>query len=78
MRSRAAPDAKERRTRTEELLEELNIAHIRKSFGYMLSGGERRRCEIAQRSQNMKVLFRSHDEENRVERTRLPRFGRDS
>ncbi|HEX5316944.1 MAG TPA: LPS export ABC transporter ATP-binding protein [Candidatus Kapabacteria bacterium] len=38
---------KERRDKTERLLEELNIAHIRKSAGYMLSGGERRRCEIA-------------------------------
>jgi lipopolysaccharide export system ATP-binding protein len=38
---------KERKERTEQLLEELNIAHIRKSYGYMLSGGERRRCEIA-------------------------------
>ncbi len=38
---------KERHERTEVLLEELNIAHIRKSYGYMLSGGERRRCEIA-------------------------------
>ncbi len=38
---------KERKERTEQLLEELNIAQIRKSYGYMLSGGERRRCEIA-------------------------------
>ncbi len=38
---------KERHERTEQLLEELNIAQIRKSYGYMLSGGERRRCEIA-------------------------------
>ncbi len=38
---------KQRKERTEQLLEELNIAHIRKSYGYMLSGGERRRCEIA-------------------------------
>ncbi len=38
---------KERHTRTDELLEELNISKIRKSHGYMLSGGERRRCEIA-------------------------------
>jgi lipopolysaccharide export system ATP-binding protein len=38
---------KEQKERTERLLEELNIAHIRKSHGYMLSGGERRRCEIA-------------------------------
>lgn len=39
--------AKERYARVEVLLEELNIAQIRKSMGYALSGGERRRCEIA-------------------------------
>ncbi len=33
--------------RTEQLLEEFGITHIRKSMGYALSGGERRRCEIA-------------------------------
>jgi len=38
---------KERKERLEELLENFNITHIRKSKGYMLSGGERRRCEIA-------------------------------
>jgi len=38
---------KQRKERTEQLLEEFNITHIRKSQGYMLSGGERRRCEIA-------------------------------
>lgn len=31
----------------EHLLDDFKIAHIRKSKGYMLSGGERRRCEIA-------------------------------
>lgn len=31
----------------EQLLEDFKIARIRKSKGYMLSGGERRRCEIA-------------------------------
>lgn len=36
-----------RKERLEELLESFNITHIRKSKGYMLSGGERRRCEIA-------------------------------
>ncbi len=36
-----------RKERLEELLEEFGITHIRKSKGYMLSGGERRRCEIA-------------------------------
>jgi len=33
--------------RLEELLEELDITHIRKSYGFQLSGGERRRTEIA-------------------------------
>ncbi len=37
----------ERHTRLEKLLEELNITHIRKSLGIQLSGGERRRTEIA-------------------------------
>ncbi|KXB98122.1 MAG: LPS export ABC transporter ATP-binding protein [Chlorobi bacterium NICIL-2] len=37
----------ERRQRLERLLDEFGIAHIRKSKGYMLSGGERRRTEIA-------------------------------
>jgi lipopolysaccharide export system ATP-binding protein len=36
----------ERRRRLEALLEELGIAHLRKSYGYQLSGGERRRVEI--------------------------------
>lgn len=31
----------------EKLLEDFKIARVRKSKGYMLSGGERRRCEIA-------------------------------
>ncbi len=38
---------KQRKEKTEELLEELSITHIRKSKGFQLSGGERRRCEIA-------------------------------
>ncbi len=37
----------ERKKKTESLLEELNIGHIRKSKGFQLSGGERRRTEIA-------------------------------
>ncbi|MBA4377925.1 MAG: LPS export ABC transporter ATP-binding protein [Gemmatimonas sp.] len=36
-----------RRERTDELLEEMRITHIRRSRGYQLSGGERRRVEIA-------------------------------
>ena len=39
--------AQARKDRLEELLESFNIKHIRKSKGFMLSGGERRRCEIA-------------------------------
>jgi len=34
-----------RRTRTEKLLEQLNLGHVRKTRGYALSGGERRRVE---------------------------------
>ncbi len=36
-----------RKEKLEQLLESFGITHIRKSKGYMLSGGERRRCEIA-------------------------------
>lgn len=38
---------KEKKERCEKLLEDLNISHIRKNLGYQLSGGERRRTEIA-------------------------------
>ena len=38
---------KKRKARVTELLEEFNVGHLRKSMGYMLSGGERRRVEIA-------------------------------
>ena len=37
----------ERKEKTEKLLEELSITHLRKSLGFQLSGGERRRTEIA-------------------------------
>lgn len=37
----------ERRQRTDKLLEDFRITHIAKSPGYALSGGERRRVEIA-------------------------------
>lgn len=39
--------AAERKTKLESLLEDLRIAHIRKNLGFQLSGGERRRTEIA-------------------------------
>jgi lipopolysaccharide export system ATP-binding protein len=38
---------KERKEKCESLLEDLGITHIRKSIGFQLSGGERRRTEIA-------------------------------
>lgn len=38
---------KDRKKRMRELLEELHVGHLEKSLGYMLSGGERRRVEIA-------------------------------
>jgi lipopolysaccharide export system ATP-binding protein len=37
----------EKRERLEQLLEEFGIARIRKQYGFTLSGGERRRTEIA-------------------------------
>ncbi len=37
----------ERKERQDELLEMMGVTHIRKSFGFQLSGGERRRVEIA-------------------------------
>lgn len=37
----------ERRQRLEKLLNEFNVSHLRKSKAYTLSGGERRRVEIA-------------------------------
>ena len=40
-------DRKARHERLEALLEEFNIAHVRHSKGMSLSGGERRRTEIA-------------------------------
>ena len=39
--------SKERKKRMKALLEELNVGHLEKRLGYMLSGGERRRVEIA-------------------------------
>jgi len=38
---------RERRERLELLLEQMGLEHVRKNKGYMLSGGERRRVEIA-------------------------------
>ena len=40
-------DKKQRVARRDELLEEFNVQHLRESLGQSLSGGERRRIEIA-------------------------------
>ncbi len=37
----------ERKERLESLIEEFGLGKVRKSYGIQLSGGERRRCEIA-------------------------------
>jgi lipopolysaccharide export system ATP-binding protein len=39
--------AEQRKRRCEELMADFNITHLARSKGYMLSGGERRRTEIA-------------------------------
>ena len=43
----AEPDRKRRAARLDELLDEFHIARLRKANAMALSGGERRRCEIA-------------------------------
>jgi len=42
-----ALDTRERKGRAERLIAQLNLGHIRGTRGYALSGGERRRVEIA-------------------------------
>jgi lipopolysaccharide export system ATP-binding protein len=39
--------ANQRRERLEELIEDLGLQQVRRSYGYLLSGGERRRVEVA-------------------------------
>ena len=47
LQTREDLDDVKREQRLEELMEELRIGHVRKSLGLSLSGGERRRVEIA-------------------------------
>ncbi|NGN98225.1 LPS export ABC transporter ATP-binding protein [Grimontia sp. S25] len=47
LQTRSDLTKEERQDKAEDLLEEFNIQHIRNSMGMALSGGERRRVEIA-------------------------------
>ena len=47
LEARGDLDRQQQQARLEELLQELSITHIRDSLGMSLSGGERRRVEIA-------------------------------
>ena len=47
LETRADLNKKQRLTRRDELLEEFHVEHLRDSLGQALSGGERRRIEIA-------------------------------
>ena len=47
LQTRRGLSRRQRRERRDELLEEFNVRHLRDSLGQALSGGERRRVEIA-------------------------------
>ena len=47
LETRKDPSFKEKKQQLEELIEEFSIGRIRKQYAYTLSGGERRRTEIA-------------------------------
>ncbi len=47
LETRSELSTAERKQRTDELLEEFHITHVKNSLGIALSGGERRRVEIA-------------------------------
>ena len=47
LETRPGLDEAKRRARLTELMDELHIGHVRESLGMSLSGGERRRVEIA-------------------------------
>lgn len=47
LETRSDLNRKQRRARRDELLEEFHVEHLRDSLGQSLSGGERRRIEIA-------------------------------
>jgi len=47
LETRKGLDRKQRRQKRQELMEEFHISHLRNTLGMSLSGGERRRVEIA-------------------------------
>ena len=47
----------ERRERMEKLIDQLGLEHIRQNRGYALSGGERRRVEIARLYASARLSF---------------------
>ena len=47
MEMKSTMTKEERRQHLEDLINEFNLSKVRKSLGIQLSGGERRRCEIA-------------------------------
>ncbi len=57
----AGMSRRDRKARLDELLDELRIGHVKDHKGYMLSGGERRRAEIA-RTLAMSPAFMLLDE----------------
>ena len=58
IQTRADLNGQERKELLERLLEEFGVTKVRKQFGYTLSGGERRRTEIARaRATNPKFLL---------------------
>ena len=47
LQTRKELSASEQRQELEKLISDFHLAHVRKSLGMSVSGGERRRCEIA-------------------------------
>ena len=58
------------RNRREQLINEFNLNNFVDSYGYQLSGGERRRCEIA-RALTVCLLYTSPSPRDRT-RSRMP------